>query len=233
MFSDLFLFRYGDNWTPWRRCGNDYTGGPEEMLELEASSEEAISSVSGYSYDGQGNTQSLLASTTAGRSWGPWGSHTAIKRYNSLRKSPGGKLRFLSGDQTNGNFILRQLEFHQMDHLYHCLYHHLHHHLSRHLYHHQNICVCAQNQQNHHDLIIISIKITTITIIIRLEYQLVINRLTFSFRGFEIFMQGRCQTYLYVSLRAKGTACQRRKLWTFSLSPPTPRTVNVHSFETF
>ena len=75
-----------------------------------------------------------------------------------------------------------------MDHLYHCLYHHLHHHLSRHLYHHQNICVCAQNQQNHHDLIIISIKITTFTIIIRLEYQLVIIRLTFSFRGLEIFM---------------------------------------------
>lgn len=75
----------------------------EEMLELEHSSEEAISSVSGYSVDSLGFTHSLSASTTAGRSWGPHGG------YNSLRNSPGGnlRLRFLSGDQTGGNLILR------------------------------------------------------------------------------------------------------------------------------
>ena len=109
MFSDLFLFRYGDTWTPWRQCSY-YEAGQEEKLELEASSEEAISSVSGYSGDSLGWTLSLLASTTAGRSWGPHGSHKPIEGYNCLRNSPaGGKLRlsFLSGDQTYDNYILR------------------------------------------------------------------------------------------------------------------------------
>ena len=105
MFSDLFLFRYGNAWTPWRRCSP--SSGPEEMLELEASSEEAIGSMSGYSSESSGWTRSLLATTTAGRSWGPHGSHKDWS--GSLRNSPGGKLRlcFLSGDQTEGNFILR------------------------------------------------------------------------------------------------------------------------------
>ena len=109
MFSHLFLFRYGDTWTPWRRCG--YATGAdqeEKMLELEPSSEEAISSVSGYSWDSGGFTESLLASTTAGRSWGPHGTHKP-RIYSSLRNSPGGnlRLRFLSGDQTESNYILR------------------------------------------------------------------------------------------------------------------------------
>ena len=80
MFSDLFLFRYGDTWTPWRQCSlyaSVYgASGREEMLELEPSSEEAISSVSGYSTYSRGSTLSLLATTTAGRSWGPHGGHT-------------------------------------------------------------------------------------------------------------------------------------------------------------
>ena len=107
MFSDLFFFRYGDTWTPWRRC-SAYAADQEEMLELEPSSEEAISSVSGYSNDSTGLTFSLLATTTAGRSWGPHGDHTPYSN-RSLRNSPGGKLRlrFLSGDQTEGNYILR------------------------------------------------------------------------------------------------------------------------------
>ena len=107
MFSDLFLFRYGDTWTRWRQCGFDYV--QVEMLELEPSSEEAISSVSGCSRDSNGSTHSLLATTTAGRSWGPHGSHTPVEGYTSLRNSPGGKmrLRFLSGDQTEKNYILR------------------------------------------------------------------------------------------------------------------------------
>ena len=109
MFSDLFLFRYGDTWTPWRQCSRDYDGDQEEMLELEPSSEEAISSVSGYSFDSDGFTRSLLTSTTAGRSWGPHGGHTPDEGWSSLRNSPGGKLRlgFFSGDQTERNYILR------------------------------------------------------------------------------------------------------------------------------
>ena len=108
MFSDLFFFRYGDTWAPWRRCSGTYGADQEEMLELEPSSEEAISSVSGYSDDSLGSTYSLFASTTAGRSWGPQGDHTPDEGY-SLRNSPGGKLqlRFLSVDQTEYNRILR------------------------------------------------------------------------------------------------------------------------------
>ena len=104
--SDLFLFRYGDTWTPWRRCG-PADASQEEMLELEPSSEEAISSVSGYSWDSAGRTDSLLASTTAGRGWGPHGNHKPNDSNRSLRNSPGGKLLFLSGDQTRYNWILR------------------------------------------------------------------------------------------------------------------------------
>ena len=105
MFSHLILFRYGDTWTPWRQCGyND--DGQEEMLELEPSSGEAISSLNGYSWDNNGFTGSLEASTTAGRSWGPHGDHSPYDGY-SLRKSPNAKLRFLSGDQTGGKWILR------------------------------------------------------------------------------------------------------------------------------
>merc|ERR1712210_122258 len=81
-YIDSIRTRYGDTWTPWRQCSGA-GAAQEEMLELEASSEEAISSVSGYSWDSSGWTYSLsnvsgftlslLAATTAGRSWGPHG----------------------------------------------------------------------------------------------------------------------------------------------------------------
>ena len=106
MFSHLILFRYGDTWTPWRHCGI-YVGDREEMLELDPSSEEAISSLNGYSSNSNGWTRSLEASTTAGRSWGPHGDHIPNDGIRSLRKSPNAKLRFLSGDQTANNYILR------------------------------------------------------------------------------------------------------------------------------
>ena len=104
----LVLFRYGDTWTQWRRCGVD-AGGEEEMLELDAGSNEGISRVNGYSTDSDGLTSSLEASTTASRSWGPHGYHSATVE-SSLRKSPnarGMRLRFLSGNQTEEKYILR------------------------------------------------------------------------------------------------------------------------------
>ena len=80
------------------------------MLELDASSEESISWITGYSRDYNGETYSLGASTTAGRSWGPHGSHTPYGN-TSLRNSPDAnlRLRFLSGDQTDDKYILRWL----------------------------------------------------------------------------------------------------------------------------
>ena len=107
-FSDLLLLRYGNNWTDWRRGGSD-DGSQEEMLELDTTKEEAVTAVSGYSFDNDGDTYSLLATTTAGRSWGPHGEHKPYEGFTSLRNSPGGKLRlrFLSGDQTEDNLILR------------------------------------------------------------------------------------------------------------------------------
>ena len=81
----------------------------EEMLELDASSEEAISGITGYSVS-SAITGSLGASTTAGRSWGPHGDHRPVDG-KSLRNSPDAnlRLRFLSGDQTEDNYILRWL----------------------------------------------------------------------------------------------------------------------------
>ena len=107
MFSDILLFRYGDTWAPSRRCC-DYDGGQEEMFQLELTSEEAISSLNGYSNDGIGSVLSLSASTTAGRTWGPHGTHKDWGGY-SLRNSPNAKLklRFISGDETERKWILR------------------------------------------------------------------------------------------------------------------------------
>ena len=111
MFSDLFLFRYGNTWTPWRRCGFDYDDAvQDEMLELEPSSEEAISSVSGYSGDSTGSTVSLFATTTARRSFQhPTWKAMFGKHGGGKSNSPDAELRlpFLSGDQTDGNYILR------------------------------------------------------------------------------------------------------------------------------
>ena len=105
-----FFFRYRDTWTPWRQCSNA-AARKEEMLELDALNKEGIRSFAGFCYDDNGHTLSLEASTTAGRSWGPHGDHTAYAStsFRSLRNSPDAKLRlrFMSGDQTEFKWILR------------------------------------------------------------------------------------------------------------------------------
>ena len=104
--SALLLFRYGETWTEWRMCGLN-AAGEEEMLELDTGSNEEITEVSGYSVDSRGSTLSFASTTTAGRSWGPDGSRSTSS--TSLRKSLSAnlKLRFISGDQTSSNWILR------------------------------------------------------------------------------------------------------------------------------
>ena len=75
--------------------------------------EEAIAGVSGVSDEDYGHTRSLKASTTAERNWGPHGDHTPAHFRShgdkSLRSSPHAKLRlrFISGDQAEDNWILR------------------------------------------------------------------------------------------------------------------------------
>ena len=108
MLPSLFLFRYGDTWAPWRRCGFA-DGGEEEKIELR--SNDGIKRLSGCSYDTTGNTRSLEATTTTGRTWGPHGNHKPDD-LRSLRSSPDADnltLRFISGDQTAGKIILRWL----------------------------------------------------------------------------------------------------------------------------
>ena len=108
MLSALFMFRYGDTWAPWRRCSG-YVGGEEEMIEL--GSNEGINRLSGYSQDTTGDTYSLKATTTTGRTWGPHGDHKPDAT-TSLRSSPDAdnlNLRFISGDQTTNKIILRWL----------------------------------------------------------------------------------------------------------------------------
>ena len=104
-----FLFRYGDVWTDWRTTTSYNDVSKEETLELY---NEDIVSMAGYSGDEDGSTFSLQAETSAGRSWGPHGSHY---RYagSSLRSSPatsnGLRLNHISGDQTKNKGILRWL----------------------------------------------------------------------------------------------------------------------------
>ena len=79
------------------------------MIEL--GSNEGINRLSGYSWDNTGDTFSLKATTTTGRTWGPHGSHTPDD-IASLRSSPDADnltLRFISGDQTTNKNILRWL----------------------------------------------------------------------------------------------------------------------------
>ena len=116
-----FLLRYGDVWTDWRTTSN-LSAGKQETLEL--SGKEEIVAISGYSLDREGDTSSLQAASSAGRSWGPHGNHTPFDGY-SLRSSPdapsnGLRLNHLSGDQTRRKFILRWL--HDCLHL-HCFLH--------------------------------------------------------------------------------------------------------------
>ena len=172
MFSDLFSFRYGDTWTPWRQCGYDYGAVKEEMFELEPSSKEAISSVSGYSVDSYGFTRSLLATTTAERSWGPHGDHKPIEGYNCLRNSPVRKLRlsFLSGDQTESNYILRSavsdcfikssyLSYFYIIFIIIFIINKIIRTSIKSVFPTYNR-VCAQNQQNHHKIFVQNLQLT-------------------------------------------------------------------------
>ena len=112
-----FLLRYGDVWSDWRTTTSGANASKEEsLLQLEASEE--ICSICGYSRDEFGDTYSLQAETSAGRSWGPHGNHKPYG-HNSLRSSPaasnGLRLNHISGDQTHGKRILRWLhQYNQM-----------------------------------------------------------------------------------------------------------------------
>ena len=113
-----FLLRYGNVWTDWRTTRSDVDAGKEESLQLSA--KEEIVAISGYSWDREGDTRSLQAESSAGRSWGPHGNHTPYGGISSLRSSPdaptnGLRLNHLSGDQTVGKYILRWLhQYNQM-----------------------------------------------------------------------------------------------------------------------
>ena len=115
MLSALFLFRYGDTWAPWRRCGDialcskSYgVGVNEEKIEL--GSNEQINWLSGCSEDASGSTRSLVATTTIGRKWGQHGIHRPDDVFSTLRSSLQADnltLRFISGDETANRWILR------------------------------------------------------------------------------------------------------------------------------
>ena len=79
------------------------------MLGL--SSNEGINRLSGCSLNTGGDTLSLKATTTTGRTWGPHGDHEP-DAIASLRSSPDADnltLRFISGDETASKIILRWL----------------------------------------------------------------------------------------------------------------------------
>ena len=96
----LISLRYNNEWSTWRETSDFADLGKEETLEL-ASGEE-ITSISGFTFNSDGNTDSLQAETSAGRSWGSHGNH---KTYNavSLRSSPatshGLRLNYISGNK--------------------------------------------------------------------------------------------------------------------------------------
>ena len=97
-------------WSDWHTT-NGVFGPREETLDLATG--EHITSISGYSYDEGGTTDSLQAETSAGRQWGPFGDHRDDSD-NSLRSSPptssGLRLHHLSGDQSENIMILRWLQ---------------------------------------------------------------------------------------------------------------------------
>ena len=111
-----FLLRYGNVWTNWRETSR-FDAGKEETLQLEEHQD--IVAISGFSIDRDGDTRSLQAESSAGRSWGPHGWHRPLDS-NSLRSSPdapsnGLRLNHLSGDQTKDKYILRWLhQYNQM-----------------------------------------------------------------------------------------------------------------------
>ena len=111
----LISSRYDDEWSTWRETSSG-SAGKEETLEL-ASGEE-ITSISGFTFNSVGWTNSLQAETSAGRSWGPYGTHQPFVDF-SLRSSPatnlGLKLNYISGNETKDKYILRWLhQYNQM-----------------------------------------------------------------------------------------------------------------------
>ena len=105
----LISLRYDNEWSTWRQT-SDVIPFKEENLEL--LSGEEITSISGFSYNSGGDTRSLQAETSAGRSWGPHGNHKHFDGY-SLRSSPANRnalrLHHISGNKTPGKWILRWL----------------------------------------------------------------------------------------------------------------------------
>ena len=80
-------------------------GGKEREVVLAPG--EAISSLTGYSEDRDGDTWSLAGTTTSG-AWGPWGDHTPYST-RTLRPSPprpGLTLALLSGSEKGGELRL-------------------------------------------------------------------------------------------------------------------------------
>ena len=75
----------------------------EKEREVVLAPGEAISSLTGYSEDRDGDTLSLGGTTTSG-AWGPWGDHTPYST-RTLRPSPprpGLTLALLSGSEERG-----------------------------------------------------------------------------------------------------------------------------------
>ena len=100
------FLRYGAEWACWS-CTSSLGGGEERTLDLRPN--ESISSVSGYSYDSDGWTYSLQASTTGGQRWVPLGIWHREYDGTPLRKPPADNLRLvhLSGNQNEDNWTLR------------------------------------------------------------------------------------------------------------------------------
>ena len=73
---------------------------------MELSESEFITGIDGVSVDPDGWTNSLLAETSQGKTWGPHGDHKPAS-YESLRPSPRGNitLAFISGDETDDKYI--------------------------------------------------------------------------------------------------------------------------------
>ena len=94
----------------WRRTGYGTGSSQEETLELAAN--EDIAHISGYYYDDDGWTLSLHVETSTGRRW-EQGDHFASSG-RSLRSSPpsrssGLRLKYISGNESVGKFIVRWL----------------------------------------------------------------------------------------------------------------------------
>ena len=102
----LISLRYDNEWSTWRSTSRD-APGKEETLEL--ASDEEITSISGFSFNSDGDTRSLQAETSAGRSWGPHGWHEPIVGISSFRSSPANRDGRLRLNHISGNEDAREL----------------------------------------------------------------------------------------------------------------------------